>query len=401
MGVKKLRSAMMVFFMVGMLILPVSAFAQKTTKTIKIGIHAALTGFASASEVHHRDGALLAINWINEKGGIKIKGETYKLEGVVEDNKSTAEGSKIAAEKLVYDHKVKFIAGATIPYINIAAATVTEPAKVIRAVNYVCDAPEELSAKTPFTFKTNAGPREGIGTTLDYLVEKFPKAKTFATMIPQDGAERYLLPLADQEAAKRGLKQVGSVLWPHDTTDFYPKVTQLLSYKPDVIMIMNGFEQATGPMTKAAREMGFKGPVALANYDDPYDILKITGKDYMAPFWGHGWSRDMKDPNVTPEIKEIIKRASAKGKFHQWMVWGWTEIWALAQAIEKAQSLDTTVVANSWRKMDKVMTPYGEGHMCGEKTYGIKNVVCSRVAITEVLPSGEVKHMKWIPVNLP
>jgi hypothetical protein len=91
----------------------------------------------------------------------------------------------------------------------------------------------------------------------------------------------------------------------------------------------------------------------------------------------------------------------ARGGFHQWNLWGWSEVWTLAQAIEKAQSLDTTVVANSWRKMKKIETPYGEGHMCGEKTLGINNVVCSRVAITEVLPSGEVKHVKWIPVDIP
>jgi branched-chain amino acid transport system substrate-binding protein len=387
------------------LLLPSPAMAQQKkadAKIIKIGILAALTGFASAAEVHQKDGALLAIDWLNEKGGITIKGQKYLFEGVVEDNKSTAEGAKAAAEKLVYDHKVKFIAGATIPYINIAAAPVTEAAKVIRALNYVCDTPEELNAKTRYTFKPNPAIREGIGPALDYLVEKFPKVKTIAMITPQDGAESVLGAICDKEATQRGLKQVIVVAWPHDTADFYPKVTQLLASKPDAIFIVNGYEQATAPILKAAREMGFKGPAPMGNYDDPYDIVKLTGKDYTAPFWTHGWSRDVNDPQLTPEMKEIIKRAEAKlGKFHQWNFWGWTEVWAIAQAIEKAQSLDTTVVANTWRKMDSIKTPYGPGKMCGEKTYGIKNVVCSRVAITEVLPDGNVKHIKWVNVNLP
>jgi branched-chain amino acid transport system substrate-binding protein len=403
MGTRGLKLFISVFLTIAVLTLPAVAFAQKSTapKTIKIGVHAALTGFASAAEVHHKDGALLAVEWINEKGGVTIKGEKYLLEAVVEDNKSTAEGSKLAAEKLVYDHKVKFIAGATIPYINLASAPVTEPAKVIRAINYTCETPAELNANTPYTFKVNPASLEGVGPTLDYLVEKFPKAKKIATIIPEDGAERYLLPICEQEAKKRGLSQITAVTWPHDTTDFYPKVTQLLASKPDAVLIVNGFEQATGAIVKAAREMGFKGPVPMGNYDNPYDIVKLTG-NITAPLWVHGWSQDLNEPQLTSEMKEIIKRARAKlGQFHQWMLWGWAEVWALAQVIEKAQSLDTTVVANVWRKMDSIKTPYGPGKMCGEKTYGIKNVVCSRVAITEVLPNGDVKHIKWIKVNLP
>jgi branched-chain amino acid transport system substrate-binding protein len=391
-----------VFLMLAVMTLPCLVSAQNAPKTIKIGILAALTGFASGAEVHQKDGALLAIDWINEKGGVTVKGEKYLFEGVVEDNKSTAEGAKAAAEKLVYDHKVKFIMGATIPYINIAAAPVTEPAKVIRALNYVCDTPSELNKNTPYTFLPNPAIREGMGPALDYLKEKFPNVKTIAMITPQDGAEGVLGALSEKEATTRGLKQVVVVPWPHDTVDFYPKVTQLLAPKPDAIFVVNGYEQATAPITKSAREMGFKGPVAMGNYDDPYDIEKLTGKEYTAPFWTHGWSRDLNDPNVSPEIKEIVKRADAKlGKFHQWNLWGWTEVWALAQVIEKAQSLDTTVVANTWRKMESIKTPYGPGKMCGEKTYGVKNVVCSRVAITEVLPNGEVKHIKWIPYDVP
>jgi branched-chain amino acid transport system substrate-binding protein len=402
MKIKKLAFGVAILLALTVLALPSPVSAQKAPKTIKIGVLAALTGFASAAEIHQRDGVLLAVDYINQKGGVTIKGEKYLLEAVVEDNKSTAEGAKAAAEKLVYDHKVKFILGATIPYINIAAGPVTEPAKVIRLLNYMCDTPDEMNPKTPYTFLVNPGIRAGIGPSLDYLVEKFPKVKTYAMITPQDGAEGILGALCEKEAARRGLKQVTVVAWPHDTADFYPKVTQALASKPDAILLVNGYEQATAPILKAAREMGFNGPAAMANYDDPYDIEKLTGKDFTAPFWTHGWSRDLNDPQLTPDMKEVIKRADAKlGKFHQWNLWGWNEVNILVQLLEKAQSFDTTVLANTFRKMTSVKTVWGPGHMCGEKTYGVKNVVCSRVAITEVLPDGNVKHIKWIDVNIP
>ena len=394
-----------VFMTITLVTLTASFSVRETAaedKTLKIGVFAALTGFASPAEVHQRDGAVMAVDWINENGGITVKGEKYLLKAIVEDHKTTSEGAKAAAEKLIYGDKVKYIVGATIPYINIAAGTVTEPAKVIRALNYVCETPPELNANTPYTFKANPAILDGIGPALDYLVEKYPDVKTVGMITPQDGAEPYLIPLCEKAAKERGLTQVSAVPWPHDTVDFYPKVTELLAPKPDALFIVNGYELATGPIIKAAREQGFKGPIPMGNFDCPYDIVQIAGADLVAPFWTHGWSQDENEPQLTPEMKRIIKTAKAKlGKFHQWNLWGWNEVWVLAQAIENAQSLDTTEVANAWRKMKNIKTVYGPGRMGGQKTYGINNAVCSPVAITEVLPGGAVKHVKWVDVYIP
>ena len=399
MRIKKLTLFVIVFLTATVMVLPSLAFAQKK---IKIGILAALTGPFASAEIHQRDGAVLAVDWINEKGGITIKGEKYLLEAVTEDHKCTAEGSKTATEKLVNDYKVKFITGATITYINLAAGAVTEPAKVIRAVNYVGFRPGELTAQTPYTFKVNPSVPECIAPALDYLVERFPKVKTFGTITPDDGNQPILFPLSEKEGKKRGLKQVSTVPWAHDTVDFYPKMTQLLAPKPDAVFVVHAFEEALVQMIKAAREMGMKGPFAVASYENPYDVVDMAGKDLTPPFFSHGWSHDVNDPQLTPEMKEVIKTAEAKmGKFHNWNLWGWNEVWLIAQAIEKAQSLDTTVIANTWRKMDNLKTVWGPGKMGGEKTYGIKNAVCSRLATTEVLPNGVVKHIKWTPYYLP
>jgi ABC-type branched-subunit amino acid transport system substrate-binding protein len=70
----------------------------------------------------------MAVDWFNEKGGITIKGEKYLFEAVTEDHKCTAEGSKTATEKLVNDHKVKFIERNDHLHQSGGGA-VTEPAK--------------------------------------------------------------------------------------------------------------------------------------------------------------------------------------------------------------------------------------------------------------------------------
>jgi hypothetical protein len=56
-------------------------------------------------------------------------------------------------------------------------------------------------------------------------------------------------------------------------------------------------------------------------------------------------------------------------------VGGFNGVYALAQAIEKAQSLDPKVVAAAWEKMDTIDTGNGMGRMGGMEVYGIKHVV--------------------------
>jgi len=135
------------------------------------------------------------------------------------------------------------------------------------------------------------------------LVEKYPNAKSVVLAIAESGADEALIKITDRECNKRGLKRVGAVSYAMDTVDFYPKTTEMLSFKPDVVMIGNGGEVATAPLAKALREQGFKGPLVFGNYDDPYEVLKVVGKDYLAPFFTHGWSKDL---NETPRNGAVL-----------------------------------------------------------------------------------------------
>ena len=83
----------------------------------------------SAGEQPTYAGAKLAAAWINDKGGITVKGVKYKIELVSEDAKSSPEGAIVACTKLVEKDKVKFILGGVITPINVAANSVTGPGR--------------------------------------------------------------------------------------------------------------------------------------------------------------------------------------------------------------------------------------------------------------------------------
>lgn len=367
-------------------------------ETLKIGAIISMTGFASASEVLIWQGIQLFEDWINEQGGITIKGKPYVIKFIAEDGKSSADGAVSAATKLVHDHGVKFLVGPVMPFMVVASGTVTEPAKVIRVSLYNCFMPAEYGPKTPYTFIANDTTVDFMTPNMQYLKEAYPKAKTIAVLTPDDGAPPYLKPIFTKKAKAEGLKVLDFVLWPLDTQDFTAVTVKALATKPDTLFLINGWPIHMGSMLKVAREMGFTGPV-LACHEDPYDIKEVAGKAASTDFYTHNIA--IGAPEMTPMIKEIAKRGKAKfKKASPTHVWGWSPSWSLVQAIEKAQSLDPTVVKDTWEKMKAIKTPYGPGKMGGKKTYGINHNVSAPMPLAG-LKNGEVIWVKWQAVPMP
>jgi branched-chain amino acid transport system substrate-binding protein len=372
--------------------------APPQAKTLKIGALVSFTGFASASETLIWNGLQLFEGWINEKGGIKIKGQPYKIQFVAEDGQSSADGAMAAATKLVSDDKVKFIVGPVMPFMVVASGTVTEPAKVLRVALYNCGTPDEYGPKTPYTFIANDCTLDFMTPNMQYQKEAYPNAKNVVTFIPDDGSPQYLEPVFKRKAAAQGLNVQGFVLWPLDTTDFTPYVVKALANKPDAIFLINGWPIHMGSILKIARQSGFAGPV-FSCHEDPYDIREVSGRAAATGLYTHNLQWD--SPKMTPMIKEIVHLAQAKyGKMSDTYVWGWSPAYCLIQAIKKAQSLNPTVVKNTWEKMKSIDTAYGRGRIGGMKTYGINHNVSAPMPLVS-LKDGEVVWVKWQAVPLP
>ena len=79
-----------------------------TAQTIKIGVNEPLTGAFAASGTYVVNGAKIAADEINAKGGVLGQ----KIELVIEDNKSNPTEAAAVAEKLITSDKVPIIMGA-------------------------------------------------------------------------------------------------------------------------------------------------------------------------------------------------------------------------------------------------------------------------------------------------
>jgi len=98
--------------------------------TVVLGAAVSLTGKYSVNGKNTKDGYDLAVKRINEMGGVKVGGKSYKLKVVYYDDESTPARGAQLAERLIGQDGVKFLLGAYSSGLTKAIAPVTEKYRV-------------------------------------------------------------------------------------------------------------------------------------------------------------------------------------------------------------------------------------------------------------------------------
>jgi branched-chain amino acid transport system substrate-binding protein len=216
-----------------------------------------------------------------------------------------------------------------------------------------------------------------------------------ALVCPEDPGAIEELENHKKQGAAHGLTVVAQETHPFGAVDFYPMWTKVLAAKPDVILNHATIPPWAGSMLKQGRELGYKGVFMCTNCNvDPYPIRDIAGAfatDYL------GVNYDTRNPaTTTPEMKEMAQLVKTKFGTDSPMDYfnGIETIWNVAQAIEHAQSLDPTVVRDSFDKTKDFKTIYGPGKVGGKKFYGRDCTVYRPVQVIRIM-NGKIQHVRW------
>ena len=113
-----------------LLAVPGGTSAKVEGDTIILGAPVSLTGKYSVNGKNTKDGYEIAVKRLNEKGGVKVGGKTYKLKVVYYDDESTPARGAQLTERLIQQDGVKFVLGAYSSALTKAMAPVTEKYKV-------------------------------------------------------------------------------------------------------------------------------------------------------------------------------------------------------------------------------------------------------------------------------
>ncbi len=267
--------------------------SQPTGGELKIAVLAPLSGAVPTFGVSTRDGALLAINEWNAKGG--VNGKT--IVPIVEDSQCTPDPAVNAANKVIDQDKVKFIVGevcskATIPISEIANAkkvieisptstnsdvTVTKDGKTKDYIFRACFI-------DPFQGKV------GAKFAIDNL-----KAKSAFIMLDQ--ANDYVKGLAEEfEKAfvAAGGKVVGKETYTAKDTDFSAILAKVAAAKPDVVYLPD-YYNIVNLATKQAKE---KGITATFLGGDGWDSSDLDTKAAAGGYFTNHYAPDSSAPEA-------------------------------------------------------------------------------------------------------
>jgi len=352
-------------------------------------------------EKYDPQGAQLAVDYVNSKGGLTINGQKYNVELYVLDGKANPEGVIAAANAMVYDKGIKFVCGEAVTPLAIALDSVTEAAGAIFSARFTNSSPNELGPKFPLKFIGGNCYFSGMRASLSYLHKKYPLVKTFAFEAIDDGTLKTATPVINKFAGQYGLQMTGDVVgFDFSVQDMTPIVQKVLAMNPDAIMTGAMTLTSTGLSIKGFRDLGFKGPLFGVIFGAADQMMSIVGKDRIEGMFLPGFPADPTKIGSFPQVtQDLVQMAIKKyGNFNMTHLQGCNGAFSMLMAIQAAQSLDPKVVAAKWETMTNIDTPLGPGKMGGKQTYGVNHVTYSATPMQQII-NGQITLVDMISVD--
>ena len=265
---------------------------------VKIAILAPLSGPVPTFGVSTRDGALLAIEEWNAKGGVL----GMKITPIVEDSQCTPDPAVNAANKVINQDKVKFIIGEVCSKASIPISDIADKAKVLM-VSPTSTNPDVTvnpdGTTKPYIYRACfIDPFQGL------VAAKFAwdtlQAKTAFLMVDQ--ANDYVKGLSSNfESAftKLGGKIVGNESYTASDTDFGAILAKVADAKPDLVYLPD-YYQVVNLATKQAKE---KGITATFMGGDGWDSSDLDLQAADGGYYTNHYSPDDSSPVVVNFLK--------------------------------------------------------------------------------------------------
>jgi branched-chain amino acid transport system substrate-binding protein len=247
----------------------VAGYASAQTE-IKVGFQGVLSGVAAAIGDGARKGAEFAVEQTNKAGG--IKGARIKL--IVIDDKANPDDAVEAAKRLIEAEKVVAIVNGGTSTTFLASSKVAEKEKV-PMVGHIQSDPDITRRGNPYAFRICVD-APGLGYPIAEYAVKELRLKKIAIMDRNDGYGNSIT-----EAFSKKVKQLGGEIvsvqqYTPGTKEFKANLIKARDAQPDGLML-TGFFDDSGLITKQAREMGMKTQILGQNTMSDPGYQRIAG----------------------------------------------------------------------------------------------------------------------------
>ncbi len=278
--------------------------------TIKIGLMAPLTGFAAADGASVHNSVKLAVERVNNEGGILGK----KVELIVYDDRADGKEAVAVARKLIQQDQVVGVVAGSYSTPSRASAPIFQDEEVPLVAAYAVH--PDITKAGDFCFRNGfLGMVEG--KSAGYVAVQMLKAKRIALLTSDNDFGRTLAAgfkgyLVDRA---QGAEIVYAQTYPFKEKDFKPYLSKIKELEPDLIFA-SGYYFQTAPIIKQAREMGIDTQILGEEGADSPKTLEIAGKSAEGFIIVTNLNRD--DPR--PEVQAFLKEYESRYKIQPDMV---------------------------------------------------------------------------------
>ena len=251
------------------LLLFISCTQNPTSKeTIKIGFIGPLTGDAADYGQVSRDSLQLAMDEINAAGG--INGRAIQM--IWQDGKCNGKEANTAAQKLIFEDRVKIIFFGGCSGEVLGAAPILEENKVIGFGPYTSS--PDITKAGDYIFRNSYSDKDSGKTAANTIAKKYKTAVVIAELT--DFAQAYKKVFIE-EFEKQGGKIVASEDYQPENRDFRTSLLKIINAKPEAIFV-DPQASATGTaILQQLKELGNTIPIYTNFFLSSEDAQKTVG----------------------------------------------------------------------------------------------------------------------------
>lgn len=218
-------------------------------ETIKIGVSQPLTGAVAASGTYVTNGARIAAEMVNAKGGVLGK----KIELIIEDNKSNPREAVNSAEKLILKDKVTVMMGAWGSTFTLA----TMPKLLEYGVPMVVETASSskvTSAGNPYVFRISPTSKMEALAFSEKLASFNPPIKKVDFLSVNNDWGLGAATEFKAMLATKGIEVGRMETMAPDATDLSAQLAVLKQSGGDTLIVTSGVEQLTQSIRQAAEQ---------------------------------------------------------------------------------------------------------------------------------------------------
>ena len=324
---------------IGQLLLPATAQMEALSGEVSIGAVLALTGrHAAPYGLPMQRGFELALEEINNSGRL----DDAKITFIIEDDRSTIEGGVEAFNKLIHQDGVSAILGPTTSSTTKEAFPIAQENQVV-AIGPTSAAPG-LSAISDFVFRVSLTADKLVPIGVQMTHEQLGYQRVAKIVDSVDFFSQSNDVVLSEALNANGIEILITETFETGETDFSAQLTRIKESNPDAIFI-SALSPETTEILIQGRQLGIPTNVPFLATVLASDQIQLAGDAAEGAITFTNWINTASTPGNQAFVQNYQAPYGIEPNI--WAVLSYASVYILAEAIEAAQSTDSSAIRDA------------------------------------------------------